>query len=176
MTAANLLTTLRILGSFLLLLFPIPSVGFWVIYLLCGLSDMIDGTVARKTHTESAFGARLDTAADISFFAVSFCRILPHLQLPLWLWVWAAVIAGVKLCNLSVGWLRDKTLLSLHTPLNKLTGFLLFLLPLTLSVIDILYTASVVCIVAMTAAVHENRYLLQNRQSPNEVNKSEDNQ
>ena len=176
MTCANLLTAFRILGSFLLLLFPVPSIGFTMLYLLCGLSDMIDGTVARRTHTASTFGAKLDTAADMTFFAVSFGKLLPHLQLPPWLWGWAAVIAGVKLCNLTVGWLRDKTLLSLHTPLNKLTGFLLFLLPLTLSVIDILYTASVVCIVAMTAAVHENRYLLQNRQSPNETDKSEDNQ
>ena len=87
MTCANLLTAARILGSILLLLFPVPSVGFTLLYLFCGLSDMIDGTVARRTHTASAFGARLDTAADISFFAVSFYKLLPHLHLPRWIWV-----------------------------------------------------------------------------------------
>ena len=174
MTCANLLTTFRILGSFLLLLFPVPSIGFTMLYLLCGLSDMIDGTVARRTHTASTFGARLDTAADITFFAVSFGKLLPHLQLPPWLWGWAAIIAGVKLCNLTVGWLRCKTLLSLHTHLNKLTGCLLFLFPLTLSIIETAYTAPVVCLVAMAAAVHENRYLLQNHQSPNKSDQSED--
>ena len=164
MTAANLLTALRILGSAFLLLFPVPSTGFSILYLLCGLSDMIDGTIARKTNTSSAFGAKLDTAADISLFAISFYKLLPQLYLPLWLWGWAAVIAGVKLCNLSVCWLREKTLLSLHTPLNKPTGFFLFLFPLTLSVIELTYTAPIVCIIAMTAAINESRYLLQNRQ------------
>ena len=163
-TAANVITCVRIAGSLLLLVFQANTTAFSAIYLLCGLSDMIDGTVARKTNTASVFGAKLDTAADMLFFAAAFLKILPKLQLPTWIWVWAAVIVTIKLCNLTVGWLRDKSLLSLHTILNKLTGFLLFLFPLTVPIIDVLYTAPVVCIIALAAAIQEG-YLVHRQQS-----------
>ena len=50
---ANILTGYRILGSILLLFFPAFSTEFYITYLLCGFSDMIDGTIARKTNTAS---------------------------------------------------------------------------------------------------------------------------
>lgn len=46
-----------------------PAV-FWTLYLLCGLSDVLDGAVARLTGTVSRLGERLDTLADIIFVAV----------------------------------------------------------------------------------------------------------
>ena len=46
-----------------------PAV-FWTLYLLCGLSDVLDGAVARLTGTVSRIGERLDTLADIIFVAV----------------------------------------------------------------------------------------------------------
>ena len=69
---ANILTGCRILGSILLLFFPVFSLAFYIIYLLCGFSDMIDGTIARKTNSASEFGAKLDTVADLVFVAVFF--------------------------------------------------------------------------------------------------------
>ena len=55
-----------------------------------------------------------------------------------------------------------------------LFGLLLFLLPLTVSIIDLRYTAPVVCITAMTAALHESRYLLRTRKIPNKSDEIED--
>ena len=43
---ANIVTGSRIVLSLPLLFIPLTSSWFCVIYLLCGLSDMIDGTVA----------------------------------------------------------------------------------------------------------------------------------
>ena len=57
---ANIITAPRILLSVVLLFLPILGAGFYVIYLLCGVTDMIDGTVARKTGAVSEFGAKLD--------------------------------------------------------------------------------------------------------------------
>ena len=65
---ANIVTSCRIIFSILMLFFPVFSPWFYVMYLLCGLTDMVDGTIARKTNTVSTFGARFDTAAD--FFCV----------------------------------------------------------------------------------------------------------
>lgn len=54
---------------------------------------MIDGTVARKTNTVSEFGSRLDTVADFIFMVVCLIKLLPILDVPVWLWIWTGVIA-----------------------------------------------------------------------------------
>ena len=41
--AANIITGIRILGSILLAFVPVFSIPFYVLYLICGLSDMADG-------------------------------------------------------------------------------------------------------------------------------------
>ena len=74
---ANIITASRILFSVLLLFLPVLGAGFYVTYLLCGITDMIDGTIARKTGTVSEFGARLDTVADLVFLSVSLTKFLP---------------------------------------------------------------------------------------------------
>ena len=45
---ANIITGCRIICSVLLLFIPLFSVGFYVVYLLCGISDMVDGVVERQ--------------------------------------------------------------------------------------------------------------------------------
>ena len=142
-------------GSILLLFFPVFSSGFYSLYLFCGFTDMVDGTIARKTNAESAFGARLDTVTDFVFVTVSLIKFLPAMDIPKWLWVWMAVIAVIRIGNIMFGWIFSRKVIALHTILNKLTGFLLFLLPLSLHVIELKYSAVVVCAVATVSAVQE---------------------
>ena len=59
------------------------SISFSIMYLFCGITDMVDGTIARKTKSMSEFGARLDTVADSVFVAVCFVKILPLMQFPI---------------------------------------------------------------------------------------------
>ena len=160
---ANILTGCRMFGSVLLLFFPAFSVGFYITYLLCGFSDMADGTIARKTNSASRFGSRLDTAADLVFVVASLVKLLPVIRMPQWLWIWGGVIAGIKIGNLVWGAAAKKQLLSLHTVMNKVTGFLLFLLPLTISVLELKYTAAVVCTVATLSAIQEGFYAITER-------------
>ena len=152
---ANLITGCRILCSVGLLWFPVFSSGFLAAYLLCGLSDMVDGTVARKTGAASAFGARLDSAADLIFVACAAVKLLPALELPLWLWAWALLILILKAVNLGIGFAREKRWLVFHTAWNKRAGFLLFLWPLTLSFLPPACSAAAVCCAATIAAVQE---------------------
>ena len=77
---ANIITSSRILCSICLLLCPVFSVTFYIMYLFCGITDMVDGTIARKTKSASESGARLDSVADIVFVAVCFAKILPLIQ------------------------------------------------------------------------------------------------
>ena len=152
---ANILTSCRILGSVLLLFFPAFSLGFYIKYFFCGLSYMLDGTIARKTNTVSSFGSKLDTAADFVFMAVCAVKLLPKMNIPVWLWIWIAAIAIVKFTNIIWGFIRRKKLVDYHTFLNKTTGLLLFLLPLTLQFIVPTHSFAVVCTIATIAAIQE---------------------
>jgi len=160
---ANILTGCRILGSILLLFFPVFSAAFYTIYLFCGFSDMIDGTIARKTNSTSKFGSQLDTAADLIFVVVSLHKWLPAIHIPQWLWIWGGVIAVIKIINIVQGYIRKKQFISLHTTMNKATGLLLFFLPLTISFAELKYTAIVVCSVATLSSVQEGLYIVTDR-------------
>ena len=156
---ANLITGIRILASAALLFFSALSPAFYVLYIAAGISDMIDGPVARRTHTVSDFGARLDTAADFVLVAACLIKLLPVLDVPVWLYVWIGVIALIKAVNFVSGYVMQKRFVALHTPMNKATGVLLFLLPLTLSCIELKYSAVPVCAVATFAAVQEGHFI-----------------
>ena len=157
---ANILTGCRILGSILLMFFPVFSLEFYIIYLLCGFSDMIDGTIARKTNSTSKFGSQLDTIADLIFVVVSLFKLLPAIHIPQWLWIWGGVIAVIKINNIMWGYVSKKQFISLHTIMNKVTGLLLFLLPLTIPFVELKYTAVVVCSIATLSAVQEWFYVI----------------
>ena len=152
---ANIITASRILLSVVLLFLPVLGVGFYIAYLLCGITDMIDGTVARKTGAVSEFGARLDSIADIAFLGASLIKCLPVIVIPLWMWIWVGIIALIRIGGVLSGFVRTRKLVFLHTFLNKATGLMLFLLPLTLSFLDIKYSGIPVCIVATAAAIQE---------------------
>ena len=157
---ANVITGSRIIFSLPLVFIPVSSVWFYVLYLFCGLTDMIDGTIARKTGAVSDFGAKLDTVADFVFMAVCAVKLLPMISLPVWLWIWITVIAIIKFANIVMGFVRQKQLVAYHTVLNKITGSLLFLLPLTLRFIVPTYSVAVVCAIATIAAIGEGYYTI----------------
>ena len=152
---ANIITGSRIVLSLPLLFIPLSSAWFYVFYLLCGVSDMVDGTVARRTNSASEFGARLDTVSDFIFMTVALIKFVPYLHIPTWLWIWIGGIAMMKLWNAAWGFVCTKKLISPHTVLNKVTGLLLFLLPVTISFVDLTYTLPIVCTLATVAAIHE---------------------
>ena len=156
---ANIITGSRIVFSLSLLFIPLSSAWFYVLYLLCGLSDMIDGTVARKTNSASEFGAGLDTLSDFVFMSVALIKFLQNLHIPIWLWIWIGIIAMIKLGNVVWGFIHTKKFVSPHTVLNKITGLLLFLLPATISFVDLTYTLPIVCTIATVAAMHEWYYM-----------------
>ena len=161
---ANILTCWRIFGSILLLFFPALSLDFYIIYLLCGFSDMIDGTIARKTNSTSKLGSQLDTVADLIFVVVSLFKLVPAIHVPQWLWIWGGVIAVIKISNIIWGYVSKKQFISLHTIMNKVTGFLLFLLPLTISGTEWKYIAIAVCSIAMASAIQEGFYVIADRE------------
>ena len=151
------ISLLRVAGSISLLFCDVAGWPFWVIYALCGISDMVDGWLARKLHAESKTGAVLDSVADIVFVACCAIRLLPVLEIPVWLWIWAGVIVFIKMVNQVSALAVSKRFCFPHTWANKLTGFLLFLTVPTMfwSMIPV----SIIAALATFAAVQEGHYI-----------------
>ena len=153
----NLISVLRIAGSAGLLFCDVTGWPFWLLYTLCGISDMVDGWLARKLHAETKAGAILDSVSDIVFVACCAYRLLPVLEIPVWLWIWAVVIVFIKIVNQVSALVVCKRFFFPHTMANKLTGLLLFLaVPAAfLSVMPI----AIVAAVATFAAVQEGHFI-----------------
>ena len=156
---ANIITSSRIICAVCLLFCPVFSIAFYILYVFCGITDMIDGTVARKTNAVSELGSKLDSIADYIFVAICLIKLLPILHIPTWLWIWIGLIAIIKIINIISGYIIWKEMAAKHTVLNKITGALLFVLPLTLSFVEIKYSGAVVCAIATVAAVQEGHLI-----------------
>lgn len=161
---ANIITGSRILFGLPLLLLSPLSAWFGALYILCGLTDMIDGAAARRAGAVSKFGARLDTVADFIFVLVCLVKLLPLMRLPVWLWLWALLIALVKIVSCAVGFIRRKRMISVHSVLNKMAGFALFLFPLSWGFAEPAYSAIAVCLLASAAAIQEARLVVRGAQ------------
>lgn len=127
----NIITSFRIIGTFLLLFLPPLTSLFFFLYTLCGISDAVDGWVARKTNTSSEFGAKLDSIADLLFYVLVILKLFPILWrlLPTWFWYIVGGIVIIRLISYLTAAIKFHRFASLHTKLNKITGASVFLLP-----------------------------------------------
>ena len=133
---------------------------FWTLYLLCGLSDVLDGALARAMGTVSRLGERLDTIADIIFVAVWIALFIHAMNVGRWLWIWTGVIALIKVVNVISGLAMKKGFVAKHTLANKATGILLFLLPMIIHWESIKVPSIVmICLLATFAAVQEGHLI-----------------
>ena len=107
----------------------------------------------------SEFGSRFDSIADFLFVIVCLIKILPVMDIPIWLYAWTAVIALIKIINIVSGYVMQKRYVAVHTTMNKVTGVLLFMLPLALSIVPLIYTGIPICSVATFAAVQEGHFI-----------------
>lgn len=156
-TAANTITLLRIAGT-IGLLFPSPmSPLFLGIYTLTGLTDVLDGWIARKTGTASEFGAKLDSIADLLFYAVMLLRLFPVLweALPIQIWYAVAGVLLVRLAAYGTAAIKYHRFASVHTYLNKLTGGAVFLLPYILTISSGIAYCWAVCVLGFAASSEE---------------------
>ena len=153
----NIISALRIIGATCLLFCNPAAVAFWVIYGLCGISDMLDGYLARKLRVESKTGAVLDSVADICFVSCCAIRLIPVMQIPTWLWIWAGAIVVIKIVNQVSALIICRQFCFPHTKANKFTGLLLFLSVPTVfwSVAPLAFVAGI----ASFAAIQEGHFI-----------------
>ena len=154
---ADTVTSMRMAATLFLIFLPLKSIWFLAIYTFAGLTDVLDGWLARKSGKASEFGARLDSISDLLFYSVLLTRLFPVLfqTLPGRIWYAVAGIVLVRIAAYATAAVKYHRFASLHTWLNKLTGVAVFLLPyVLLTSLSVVYSWAV-CILAFTASVEE---------------------
>lgn len=131
LTLPNAITAVRFVGAIVMIFTKACSTLFYIIYSVSGVSDVLDGLVARMTGKTSEFGAKLDSVSDLLFHAVMLIKTFPKLYdiLPVWIW---AIVGGILLLRVicyTFAAVKFHRFASLHTYLNKATGTTLFALP-----------------------------------------------
>ena len=158
----DLLSVLRITLCLPLLLVEAMTVPFWVLYVIAGTTDMLDGFLARRWGVESKFGARLDSLADFVFVLTVGYKLFPWLKLPTTLWIMIGIIALVKTVNAISSYVVRQRIEFLHTIANKLTGFLLFIGMMTIGQSYFIAVAWMIACFALFAAIQEGHLIRNN--------------
>src|SRR5262245_21616534 len=113
-TVANQLTLLRMALTPVLVLFVVSQQPIWafVVFVVAGITDLLDGYIARHGHQRTKLGAMLDPVADklmlgSSYLALTWTSSL-YLKMPVWLTVItlsrdAIIVISVAVVNLTIG-------------------------------------------------------------------------
>lgn len=152
---ANYISSARIFLALILALAKPLSIVFFAIYLICGISDVLDGFIARKTHTTSKLGDNLDSVADFIMIVVLMIVLYPFINLTITALIWIGMIGIIRTVSVMVVFVKYKTFEILHTYGNKITGLILFLFPLSLAVIESDVMIYIICAVASISAIEE---------------------
>lgn len=151
----NFLSFGRIILSVLMIFTKPLGAAFYVLYITSGISDMLDGYIARRTGTTSAFGARIDSIADLVMTIILLIKLYPILNPPVQLLILVLFIGVIRATSMLVAMLKYRTFAILHTYGNKITGFLLLIFPLLLLLLKSSLLTYIICFVASISALEE---------------------
>lgn len=160
-TLPNCITCLRLICAIIMAFVPAPSLWFYIIYTFCGITDVLDGFIARITKKTSEFGAKLDSVADIVFYGVMLIKTLPLLLSATELMpIMIISLLSVRTLSYAIAAVKYHKFASLHTYMNKFSGFCVFTLPYFLNEqIETYVKNDIVCYivyaVVMIAAIEE---------------------
>jgi len=151
----NYISVSRMIFSIILLFIKPLSNIFYVIYIICGFSDIMDGFISRATGTTSILGAKLDSLADMIMAGVLLIVLLPTIKPEEDILIWVISIGIIKLLSMVVAFKKFKTFAALHTYGNKFTGIILFIFPMLLPYFHSAALMYIICAVASISAIEE---------------------
>lgn len=161
---ANYVTCIRILGAIALFFVEPLSLAFFIVFGICGLSDALDGFIARTLKITSPFGSKLDSVADLVFYSAMMINLLGKIRewLFLGLWIFLFIILAIRVGIYLYSAIRFNRFSSLHTYLNKATGAGLFILPFVLLTNSIVFNiyGGILCVIGFIAALQELVYYI----------------
>jgi len=151
----NIITIIRIIISFILIPFdPIGNI-FKLLYVLGGISDVLDGYLARKMDLESLLGARLDSLSDFIFFSIVVYKIYDIVYIYKYVLEIFVFIVAVRFISIVICKIKFGKIAIMHTVGNKITGMMLYLyLFFMYSNISEIYQY-ILCLVGICSALEE---------------------
>lgn len=152
---ANDISIARIILVLILAFLEPLSLLFYIIYIMSGISDIMDGYIARKTNTTSKLGEKLDSVADFFMVVVLIPVFYTILNPDTFILLWIIVIGIIRVISLIIVLAKYKTFGMLHTYGNKITGLILFLIPLLLIAVPEEVLIYLVCSIASITALEE---------------------
>ncbi|MGM9969734.1 MAG: CDP-alcohol phosphatidyltransferase family protein [Anaeroplasma sp.] len=152
---ANVITLIRIGLAISLLFIRKYSPLFLILYSICGFTDVLDGYIARKTRTESKFGAKLDTIADLLFFIVMFIIMFDILLKDIIFIVFIIIILLIRIASVIIVLKKYNKFAILHTYTNKITGLLLFFIPYFIYLNNANIIVYIIGVIALISSIEE---------------------
>ncbi len=165
MTWPNLLSVLRIALVPLFVIAIIEGRPGWAfaVFGVAGVTDLLDGYIARRHQQQSVLGAYLDPAADkllmtAAFILMSWPGVHQGLQIPIWVTVLVMsrdviIVTVALIVRLTVGLKRfPPTVLSKWNTSFQIGAVLAYLLTGLTREVDLLAQAVLALMVALTAA------------------------
>ncbi|KAB3529507.1 CDP-alcohol phosphatidyltransferase family protein [Alkaliphilus pronyensis] len=154
-TIPNYLSFTRIIFSLILIFVKPLSVTFYTIYIICGLSDIMDGFIARRIGITSKFGARLDSLADLIMVGILVMILYPIVKLTDEILIWIIFIAIIRVTSIVVALKKYRTFAIIHTYGNKVTGIVLFISVTLLPYINTIVLMYIISVVASISSIEE---------------------
>ncbi|MFT8357756.1 CDP-alcohol phosphatidyltransferase family protein [Bifidobacterium aquikefiri] len=151
----NTLTLLRCICTISLPFLDIESAAFLLAYIAAGMTDILDGFLARRWQAVTPVGATFDSVADMLFTLTFLYVFMTFLQWAVWLTLWIGALCVVKVLTLIVGWVRFRRFAFLHTTLNKLSGIMIFVAPLFILKTGVALIGIIPCTLASLASLEE---------------------
>lgn len=126
----NIITLSRIFLSLGLFFIDFRSVLFILVYLICGLTDLLDGYIARRTGSETLLGARLDSIADLFMSVMIIITVIKQNQVTMLIFIGIIIIFILRIGNTVFTKIKFRKISLIHTIANKLSGLFFFFCPL----------------------------------------------
>lgn len=126
----NTLCVIRLIGSPILVVLAAVDLPLacMVLFIFLSLTDWFDGKLAKLLKQETEFGARLDTVADVTFYACSLLALFVlRGELFLREWVFVSLAVGSYLVSVIAALIKYRRMPSYHTRLAKTSWFLAFI-------------------------------------------------
>lgn len=139
------------------------SVLFWIFYILGGLSDFLDGFIARKWKQQSKVGAKFDSIADMIFTIAIAIIVIINIHISAWMWICIVVIALLRGAAYGIGFYKYRTFTSMHTFLNKVSGVLIFIFPLLYVLLGFNISGIIIFIATFLSSLEEVLIILKSK-------------
>ena len=165
---ADMITGTRIVLALITIFLDIRSDAFLIIYGIAGFTDVLDGYVARKLHTESDLGRKLDSVSDLLLYGIMLRKAWSILEenLPVrGLYAIMGILLFRLLMYVFYG-LRFHHLMSTHSCFNKASGFLTFMLPFVFRLGHVEYYCYFVMLVGSCSNVYDFIYFMKSMMAP----------